>query len=167
VVGRFVPLQTTDDPATKFDPVTVSVNAALPATAVVGVIPVRVGGLTVKEIAFDVPDGFCTVTTVCPGVASRLAGTTTLIAVGLPIVAGSVVPPQFTVAPVVKLDPVMFTCRPEVPAGVEGGASALIAATAPPIENVTAFDVDPPGFATVTNAIPGFVRKDAGTSAFN
>src|SRR3954468_9710608 len=63
VVGRLVPPQTTEDPPTKFVPVTESVNVAPPAVAPVGVIPVSVGPFTVNVTAFEVPDGFCMVTT--------------------------------------------------------------------------------------------------------
>src|SRR4051794_13822729 len=83
VVGRLAPLQTTEDPPMKLVPFTVSTRGALPAVALVGEIPVKVGALTLNVRAFDVPEGFWTVTTVCPGAARRLPGTTTLICVGL------------------------------------------------------------------------------------
>ena len=80
VVVRFVPFQRTTEVMAYFVPVAVSVKAALPATALVGEIELRVGAGLVAEIvnvfALDVPPpgaGLNTVTEAVPVAAMSVA----------------------------------------------------------------------------------------------
>jgi len=78
VVVRLPPFQRTTDELLKFVPVAVSVNAALPATALVGEIELSVGaGLLIVNVeAPEVPPpgvGLKTVTEVVPAVAMSAA----------------------------------------------------------------------------------------------
>ncbi|MGH2506136.1 MAG: hypothetical protein ACRDHZ_01740 [Ktedonobacteraceae bacterium] len=76
-----MPFHSTVDPDTNPDPLTVNVNAPLPADAEAGLSEIRDGtGLDdwiVKTNALDVPPpgaGLTTVTTAVPAVATSLAG---------------------------------------------------------------------------------------------
>src|SRR2546422_830990 len=74
VVARSAPSPRTPAPATKFVPVTVSVNAGAPATAKTGFSPVVVGaGFTIVRVCgFDAPPpgaGLTTVTCAVPAAA--------------------------------------------------------------------------------------------------
>ena len=80
-VVRFAPFQRTTDPATKLVPLTVSVNAALPATIELGASEVAVGtgfegALIVKVCAAEVPPpgaGLKTVTAAVPALCTSVA----------------------------------------------------------------------------------------------
>jgi hypothetical protein len=101
VVLNAVPLKFTTESAPKLLPFTVSVKAALPAAALVGLMEVIAGaGLMVKliELEFNPPE--VTVTGTVPAVVIRAAGTEAVNCVGLATVVLSAVPLKFSVAPV-------------------------------------------------------------------
>ena len=72
-------------PVTKFVPLMVSVNAAPPATAVVGLrlVMVGLGGLTVNVAPVEVPPEVVTVTLAVPTFAISVAGTAAVSTVAL------------------------------------------------------------------------------------
>src|SRR3984893_7581947 len=74
VVVRDDPFQSTTEPETKFDPLTVSVKAGPPAVALLGEIELIAGTglLTVNVIAFDVPPPGGALTTVTETVPALL-----------------------------------------------------------------------------------------------
>ena len=84
----------TVEPLTKFAPVTVSVNGALPAIAEEGLRDEIVGPLTMNAIAAEeAPPGFCTVRFNVPAAATRLAGMAAVMDVAVPAVTASAVVP--------------------------------------------------------------------------
>jgi hypothetical protein len=163
VVPHFTP-----SPATKFEPFTVRVNVAPPATADVGLkLPIVGGfGLIVNVAAGETPLGVVTVTLAGPAVAISAEGTAVVSSVGLISVVVSGVVPQITLAPVTKLLPLTVRGKDAPPAVAEPGLRLLIAGTAGVIVNVAAVDVTPPA-VTATLAVPADVISDAGTVAAN
>jgi hypothetical protein len=98
-VDRAVPLKFTMEPVTKFDPFTVRVNPAAPATALVGLIDEIVGeGLnTVNSTEVEAPppgSGLKTKTTPVPPLAMSLLRISALSCVVLTNVAFRACPPK-------------------------------------------------------------------------
>jgi hypothetical protein len=113
VVALGAPLRFTVAPFTKPMPLTVSVNAAEPATALEGESELIVGtALSItKEIAFDVPPGagFVTVTLTVPAVAISAAVIAAVNCVALANVVVLAAPFNFTTD--VDTKPVPLTVR--------------------------------------------------------
>lgn len=84
VVVSCVAPHITVEPLAKLDPVTVSVNGALPETAEAGVNSVIAGPLTVNVLAVDTPVAFRTVTLWAPAEASWVLVTDAVSEVALP-----------------------------------------------------------------------------------
>ena len=84
-VASAEPFQLTEAPATKFVPLIVSVNAALPAVAEPGLNPVIVGegGLMVNVATLELPYVALTVMLALPAVAISVEGTVAETLVGL------------------------------------------------------------------------------------
>ena len=113
VVALRAPLKFIVAPFTKPTPLTVSVNAAEPATALEGESKLIVGAALsiVKEIAFDVPPGagFVTVTVAVPAVAISAAVIAAVNFVVLTNVVVLAAPLNFTTD--VDTNPVPLTVR--------------------------------------------------------
>ena len=153
-------------PAAKPEPLTVSVKAAPPAVAVLGLREVITGPEeTVNVAAADVTPSSTTVTDSVPGVAMRLAVTWAVNSVEFTKVVVSAVLFQWTTAPERK--PVPFTVRMKAgPLAVAAmglrevitGSAATVKLAAP---EVTPFST------TVTDAVPGVAMRLAVTWAVN
>ena len=113
VVALPAPLKFTVAPDTNPTPLTVSVNAAEPATALEGEIELSVGTglLIVNDTAFDAPlgAGFVTVTVAVPAVAISAAVIAAVNCVALTKVVVLVAPLNFTTD--VDTNPVPLTVR--------------------------------------------------------
>jgi len=113
VVALPAPLKSTVAPVTNPTPLTVSVNAAEPETALDGEIELRVGTglLIVNDNAFDVPlgAGFVTVTLAVPAVAISAAVIAAVNWVALTKVVVLAAPLNFTTD--VDTKPVPFTVK--------------------------------------------------------
>ena len=113
VVALLAPLRFTVAPFTKPTPLTVSVNAAEPATALEGESDPIVGTALsiVKETAFDIPPGagFVTVTVAVPAVAISAAVIAAVNCVALTKVVVLAAPLNFTTD--VDTKPVPLTVR--------------------------------------------------------
>ena len=113
VVALLVPLNCTLAPFTKPAPLSVSVNAAEPATAVEGdnELTVGTGLLIVNDAALDVPprDGLVTVTLAVPAVAISAAVIAAVSCVALANVVVLAAPLNFTTE--VDRKPVPYTVR--------------------------------------------------------
>jgi hypothetical protein len=172
VVVSAVPFQFTTEPATKFVPVTVSVNADPPVSAELGESEVSVGaGLLMVKVCPEVvpPPGaaFVTVTeTVLPFAMSE-AGTAAVSEVALTNVVTSAVPFQFTVEPATKFVPVSVSVNVEPPAVADAGEMEVSVGDGLLIVKTRSREVPPPGvgFATDTALIPPRATSDAGTLA--
>ena len=128
VVVNATPFHSTTVPATKFVPVSVSVNAAPPAFAVVGESEPKVGNgsLIVNVIAADAPPpgaGFNTVIAAVPPAAMSMAGTTAVSCVPLTTVVASATPFHFTTVPAKKFVPVSVSVNAAPPAFAVVGES--------------------------------------------
>jgi len=147
----------------KLVPVTVSVNAAPPASRVVGFIDVAVGtGLPMVNMsAPEVPPpgvGFTTVTDAVPFVAMsaavmaacRLVLETNVVVRGLPF--------HCTVEEEMKPVPVTVSVNAAPPARALLGFSDVAVGAGLLMVNVSALEVPPPGVGviTVTDAVPAF-----------
>jgi hypothetical protein len=113
VVALAAPLKFTVAPLTKAEPLTVSVNAVEPATALEGESELIVGTalLIANETAFDVPPGagFVTITVTVPAVAISAAVIAAINCVALTNVVVLAAPLNFTTDAETK--PVPFTVR--------------------------------------------------------
>jgi hypothetical protein len=147
VVVRVVPPNVTNEAETKFVPLTVSVKAAPPATALSGEIVVIVGRelppLMVKFTGLEVPPpgvGLVTVTDAVPADLIAAAGTAAVNCVELTNVVVGIVPPKLTIEVVIKLAPLMVRVKPAaLPATALVGDIAVIVGTGlppPPVEAV-------------------------------
>ena len=165
--GVRVPLPTaTEEPWRNPEPVTVSVNAALPAVTELGLIEVIVTGafVTVSVTEFDVrPSGTVTVTASDPGCATTLAGTVVTICVGVKDDGARLALPTLTLAPCTNPDPVIVRAKSALPATTELGLMAVIVIGALMTLSVTVFDFRPLGVMTVTGRDPGCAIRLAGT----
>lgn len=128
VVVRGEPSQRTTAPLTKFVPLTVNVNPALPSTAVFGLSEVMVGtgfgGLTVKGSAFEVPPpgaALNTVILIVPGLARSPAGIAAVSCELLTKVVGRFCPPQLITDEGTKLLPLTVNVNDPLPTSAEVG----------------------------------------------
>ena len=178
VVVRFAPFHRTTEPATKFVPVTVSVNAAEPAAAEIGVMLVNVGAgllaaVTVNDTCPEVPPpgvGLNTVTCAVPADATSAADIAAVSCVAEPNVVVRFAPFHRTTEPATKFVPVTVSVNAAEPVAVEVGvmlvnvgAGLLAALTV----NVSAEEVPPPGVGlnTVTCAVPADATSAADIAA--
>jgi len=155
-------------PERKPVPFTVSVKVPPAAVAEFGVRLVRagVGALMGKLTAFEaVPPGLVTLTVALPVAAIRLAGTEAVNCVPLTKVVVRAKPLHSTVAP--ERNPVPFTASvKETPVAVaELGFRLVMAGTSGLIVKLTALEIAPPGFFTVTLALPEAAIRLAATDA--
>jgi hypothetical protein len=110
--------------------------------------------LIVNVNAFDVaPPGFCTVTLAVPCEAMRAADTEAVNWLAPMKVVDRADPFHITVAPDRKPAPFTVRVNAAPPAAAEFGLR-LVSENGVDILNVNAFDVAPPGFCTVTLAVP-------------
>jgi hypothetical protein len=124
VVARVEPPKLTIEPAMKFVPLTVSVKAAPPATALFGEIMVIVGReaaplVTVKFTAFEVPPpgaGLVTVTADVPVEAMLVAGIAAVNCVELTNVVAGAAPPKLTIDDATKFVPLIVSVKAAPPA---------------------------------------------------
>jgi hypothetical protein len=127
VVARLELLQTAVDPATKFVPVKVRLNAALPAVTLAGAMETRVGPFTWNLTPPEEKEPLRTETKFEPGACNREASTVAVSCVALVNVVGSGEPfhcttePLLAVAALTKFCPVTVNCKVEDPAGTEVG----------------------------------------------
>src|SRR5882724_458453 len=163
VVVRLLPFQRTTDDPTKFVPIAVSVNAASPATALVGEIDVSVGAglLIVNVCALEVPPpgvGLNTVTDAVPPVAISAAVICAWSCVALTYVVVRLLPFQRTTDVIAKFVPVAVSVNAAPPAEALVGEIELSVGTGfvEVMVNVCDPDVPPPGVGlkTVTAAVP-------------
>jgi hypothetical protein len=165
VVVRALPFQFTVEAATKPPPLTVKVNAALPAGAALGEIELSVGtGLGIEMLNDTAPEvpppgaGFTTVIEAVPvaAMSAALIAAPSCVALTKVVVRG--LPFQSTREAATKPLPVTVRVNAAAPAVAELGASVLKAGTglAAAIVNGTALEVPPPGagLTTVTEAVP-------------
>jgi len=164
VVVSAVAPHITVEPLTKFVPATVSVNAAPPASAEVGLREVIVGPATVNVDAEDfAPPGLCTVMLSAPVLAIRVGGSVAVIDVEVPAVTASAVAPQYTSEPdtkfpppsvtsAIKLAPVTVIAAADAPATTGMGLTDEI--VGPSTANVLAAEEAALEFFTVTRADP-------------
>jgi hypothetical protein len=165
-----VPFQLITEPATKFPPLTVKVNAAPPAVALDGDREVIEGAglLMAKVTAPEVPPpgvGFETVTLVVPVLDISVAGTCAVICVALTNVVVSAVPFQLTVAPETNPVPVAVSVKAAPPTVVLVGETDVNVGTALLMPNVVVPEVPPPGVGLVTAILadPALTKSVEGT----
>src|SRR6267143_5645078 len=168
VVVRVAPFQRTVEPFTNPVPSTVSVKAAPPTVALIGVSPVIVGMglLTGNVCAAEVPPpgvGVNTVTCGVPAVAMSAAVMAAVSWVALTKVVVRVLPFQRTVEPLRKLAPFTVRVNASPPANALPGASPLSVGAGLLIENARATEVPPAGggVTTVTGAVPAAAMSAA------
>src|SRR5206468_3255993 len=169
VVVRVAPFQRTVEPFTNPVPLTVSVKAAPPTVALVGVSPVIVGmGLsTGNACAAEVPPpgaGVNTVTCGVPAVAMSAAVIAAVSCVALTEVVVRAAPFHCTAEPLMNPVPFTVSVKSAPPKSVLDGDSDEAVGTALFIESVRAAEVPPPGVGvtTVTEAVPAVAMSAAG-----
>ncbi len=126
---RLVPPKLTVEPETKFVPITVKVNLALPAVTQLGLSELMLGtGVIVNVAGADVApaQGFTTLTDTVPEVATIAAGTVTTSCVEEDDVGVRVVPPKLTSEPETKFVPATVKVKSALPAVTQGGLSELM-----------------------------------------
>src|SRR5438552_1720837 len=169
VVGS-APFQRTTDEPMKLLPVTLSVNAAPPATTVLGDREVSVGlgfgAVIVNVCGLDVPPpgaGVNTVTEAVPAVAMSAVVICAVSCVLLPNVVARWLPFHCTMDELMKFVPVAVRVNPAPPATALLGEIELSVGTRLLIVNVSALDVPPPGVGlkTVTGAVPADAMSPA------
>jgi len=165
VVNEVVP-HITFAPEVKFVPVTLSVNAAPPAVAELGLSAVIVGagGLMVNTLAAEVPPLVVTVTLTVPAEAIIAAVTGAVTVVALLTVVVNEAVPHITVAPVTKFVPVTLSVNAAPPAVAELGLSAVMVGAGGLMVNTLAVEV-PPLVVTVTFTVPAVAIIAAVTGA--
>src|SRR5437867_1384444 len=136
VVGRSAPFQRTTDVEMKLLPFTVSVKAAPPAVAEVGLMLVIAGTGFAAVIAnvteFDMPppgDGLKTVTAAEPGSLSKLAGIVSVSTLVLTKVVERSEPSQRTTDVGIKPLPLTVRVKAGLPAGMDVGLILVIVGT--------------------------------------
>jgi hypothetical protein len=120
--------------------------------------------MTTFEVA---PPGFTTVMDALPLAAIRFAGTEAQTCVVLSVVVVSAEPFQLSVAPAVKLVPLAHNVKAGPVATAEVGVRLVITGPAALMGNAEALDAAPPGFTTVTLALPCNAIRSAVTAAVN
>lgn len=165
VVNAVVP-HLTVAPGTKFVPLTVSVKAAPPAFAELGLRLVMVDGgvLMVNVAPPEVPAVVVTVTLAVPAVAIRPAGTAAVSWLALTNDVVSAVVPHCTVAPETKFVPLIVRVKEAPPAVAELGLKLAIVGGGGLMVKVVPADV-PITVVTVTLAVPGVAIRLPGTAA--
>src|SRR5919201_621245 len=112
------------------------------------------GALTVNVSAFDaMPSGLATVTDGVPAVAISVFGIAAVSWVALPNVVVRFAPFQRTTAPFTKFVPFTVSVNPGPPAVAVFGDSDVSVGAGAVTVNVSAFDVVPSGFNTVTGGL--------------
>jgi len=171
VVTRAEPLKSTVDEATKLVPLTVNVNDAPPAKAVVGEIELVVGtGLfTTKAVEVaDPPPGAEFVSTIVavPVVAVLAAVSDIVNCVDEATVVALLTPLKVAVVLALKPVPVIVSVG-EVLTSVDDGEIVMMVGTGLFIVKVCGEDVPPPGVGvtTVTEEVPAVAISPAGTTA--
>jgi len=157
VVVRFAPFQRTTAPLPKFVPFAVKVNPGPAAVPVFGVSDVRVGAapVTVNVTALDVvPSEFTTVTCGVPVAATSALRIDAVSCVALAKVVVRFAPFQRTTAPLRKFIPFTVRVKAGPPAVAVFGDSDVRVGAAPVTVNVSALDVVPSEFTTVTCGVP-------------
>ncbi len=159
VVVRLDPFQFTTEPLMNPFPLTVSVNAAAPAVALLGDSPIIAGtGFAPLMVNVELPDvpppgaGLVTVTCPVPAVVRSAAVIAAVTCVALMYVVVRLDPFQFTTEPLMNPVPVTVKVNAAVPAVALAGDSVLIVGTgfAALIVNAALPDVPPPGVGLVT-----------------
>ena len=170
LVDRADPFHCTIAPDRKPEPFTVRVNAAPPAVAEFGLRLESESGADIVNVnAFEVaPPGFCTVTLAVPCEAIRVADANAVNWLPPMKVVDTEVPFHIIVAPDTKLDPFTVRVNAAPPAVAELGLR-LDSDSVPDglMVNVNALEVAPPGFCTVTLAVPCEATRLADTDAVN
>jgi len=168
VVARAEPFHWTEEEATKFVPVNVSVKPLLPAVVEVGAIEVRTGtGLLIVSVcALEVPPPgaeFTTVMEAVPAVAISAAVIVTVTVVLETNVVASGIPLKSIVDEPLKFVPVTVNVKDGPPAVVEVGEMLAVVGIGLLIVSVCAFEVPPPGagFTTVMDAVPAVAISPA------
>jgi hypothetical protein len=174
VVVRSVPFQRMTEPVTKLLPFAVSVKAAPPAVAEVGLILVSAGArlLIVKVCALVTPPpgvGLKTVTLAVPAVAILAASILAVNFILLTRVVTRSVPFQRITAPETKLLPFAVSIKTAPPAVAEVGLILVSPGAGLLIVKVCALVVPPPGVGlkTVTLAVPAVAILAASILAVN
>jgi hypothetical protein len=155
VVVRLLPFHFTTAPVTKPEPLTVSVKAGSPATAVSGVRSIR-AGITVKLTAFEVkPLGVVTVMGKVPTVVISVATIDAVNFAGLPVIGSAgmkvvkrLTPLIRTTMPFTKPVPLTVSENPLSPALTVAGEILVMDSLT---TRLTGLEVPPPGagFETV------------------
>jgi hypothetical protein len=163
VVVRLDPFHFTTDPVTNPVPVTVNVNAAVPAVALDGDSVLMVGtGFAALIVNAELPDvpppgaGLVTVTCPVPAVAMSAAWIAAVNCVALTYVVVRLDPFHFTTDPVTNPVPVTVNVNAAVPAVALDGDSVLTVGTGfgALIVNAALPEVPPPGAGLVTVTCP-------------
>jgi hypothetical protein len=166
VVDSADPFHCTVEPLTYPAPLTVSVNAGPPAVATFGFKLVIVSALTVNVTPLDVPPpGFTVVMVAVPAEAIKPAETVVFNCVPLTNVVGSDAPFQRTVEPLTNPDPFTVSVKAPPPAVARFGLRLVMVSAL--TVNVTPLEVPPPGFTTITVAVPALAIRLAATEAVN
>src|SRR5882672_3539491 len=178
VVVRLPPFHRTTDPLMKFVPRTVSVNAAPPAAADVGVRLVVVGtgfgaDEMVKTWAFEVPPpgaGLNTVIDAVPAVAMSAAAIAAVSCEDEPKVVVRLPPFHRTTDPLMKFVPPTVSVNAAPPAAADVGVRLVVVGTgfgADEMVKTWAFEVPPPGAGlnTVIDAVPAVAMSAAAIAA--
>ena len=116
------------EPAVKFVPLMINVNAALPGGIEDGLrlVVVGAGGTIAKVTKEAVPTELVTATCAVPGAPIRPAGTKALISVALTYVVARAVPLHTAVESVVKFVPLMVNVKAAPPGVAEDGLRPVI-----------------------------------------
>jgi hypothetical protein len=172
VVVSAAPFQLTTEPFTKLLPVTVSVKAVPPTTALFGESDERMGALLfiANVTALEVPPpgvGLVTVILAVPALAMSLAGTCAVSCVALTNVVVSEAPPHLTTELEMKFAPLTVRVKAAPPTVAPVGDTEAIVGAGLFIASDTPAEVPPPGagFVTVRVADPAAAMLLAGTCA--
>src|SRR6476469_8370236 len=112
------------------------------------------------------PPGFCTVTEALPAAAMSAAGIAAVSWVALTKVVVRFAPFQLTTEPFTKLLPFTVSVKAGPPAAALLGESVVnVGVEALLIVKVRALETAPPGFCTVTEALPAAAMSAAGIAA--
>jgi hypothetical protein len=174
VVGRSAPFQRTTDVEMKLLPFTVSVKAAPPAIADVGLMLVMLGtgfaAVIVNVTELEVPppgDGLKTVMSAVPGSLIRLAGIVAVSMLVPPKVVERSDPFQRTTDVEIKPLPLTVRVKAGLSAGMDVGLMLVMVGTGfgSVILKVTEFELPTNVVKTVMAAVPALAISLAGISA--
>jgi hypothetical protein len=148
----------------KFAPLMVSVNAAPPAVAELGLrLPIVDAGLMVNGTGAEVTPPVVTVTPGVPAAAISEAGTVAVSLVALLVAMARAALPKLAVVAAVKFAPLMVRVNAGPPAVAEAGLRLPIVDAGLTV-NVAGAEVTPP-VVTVTPGVPAAAISKAGTVA--